>query len=150
MINIQQDLAANGIHDMVFVGDRGMTSAQNMDFLESENVRFIFGKKLRDGDAAVVHALSTEGPMQQIAEGREFLSVVDPKHAGRRLVVVRNPARARRDAKIRAALVEEATERAAVVNASKSAHPRAACKIETTPGLSRLLKRDGRDDPKPS
>lgn len=139
--DIQQDLAAMGVRDAVFVGDRGMTSKINLNFLESENVRYVVGRKLRDGSKALLVALSTAGPMQPLDEDREFLEIADPDHPHRRLLVVRHRERAKRDAKVRASLTSSAMARAAKVNASKSTHPRAACDLEGTRALARLLKK---------
>lgn len=139
--DIQQDLAAMGVRDAVFIGDRGMTSKINLDFLESENVRYVVGRKLRDGSEALRVALSTAGPMQPLDDDREFLEIADPEHPHRRLLVVRHRERAKRDAKVRTSLTAAAMARAAKVNASKAPHPRAACDLETTRALARLLKK---------
>ncbi|MFN0100243.1 MAG: IS1634 family transposase [Gemmatimonadaceae bacterium] len=136
---IQQDLAATGVKDTVFVGDRGMTSEHNLAFLESENIPFIVGKKLRDRSADIRQLLDTAGPMVPIDDERQALEVKAPNHEHRRLLLVRHAGRASHDAKVRASLIAAAAARAAKVNASSTPHPRAACELETRRALARLL-----------
>lgn len=137
--DVQQDLAAMGVRDAVFIGDRGMMSKLNVAFLESENVRYVLGRKLRDGSKALDIALTQAGPYRPLDRDRDVLEIADPEHPGRRLLVVRHHERARHDAKVRASLVKAAQKRAKRVNDSTSEHPRAACELETTHALARLL-----------
>lgn len=143
---IQQDLAATGMRKLVFVGDRGMTSEKNLTFLESENVDFILGEKLRDGDTAVECLLGVQGPWEWLDEDRSAFVMPHPDHKHRMLVAIRHHGRAKHDARVRGKVLQDLNSRLTALARSTSVHPPDACEIERTAGLRRYVQRqdDGR------
>ena len=94
-------LAAWRLYRVLWVGDRGFTSAENRELLQTGGGHVLFGEKLRGG-ADNATALARPGRYRQIADNLHIKQVwVGHGTTRRRFIVVRNPAEATRDAATR-------------------------------------------------
>ena len=98
---VHEDLAAWRLHRVLWVGDRGFTSAENRTLLQTGGGHVLFGEKLRGGTANA-EALARPGRYRQIADNLHIKQVwVGHGTTRRRFIVVRNPDEATRDAATR-------------------------------------------------
>ena len=125
---------------VIWVADRGFSSARNRRFLQRGAGGYIIGEKLRSESPQVKAALSRQGRYQQVAGNMQVKEVRIPD-ATDRLVICYNPDAAERDAAIRAEL--SASSRRLIAGTDKlTATKRAELrgKISTMPGLNRFLR----------
>ena len=125
---------------VIWVADRGFSSAKNRRFLQQGAGGYIIGEKLRTESPLVKAALSRQGRYQQAAGNMQVKEVRLPD-ATDRLVICYNPDAAERDAAIRAGLITKLEELIAgtdKLTATKRAELRG--KISTMPGLNRFLR----------
>jgi hypothetical protein len=124
---------------IVWVGDRGFTSADNRRALRAGDHHYILGEKLRGDSSEAKAALSRQGRYASVAAN---LRVKEVKLGdGERFVICHNPDAADRDARIRARLLAQLAEMIAksdTLSATKRAELRGV--ISTKPGLNRYLR----------
>ncbi len=128
---------------VIWVADRGFSSARNRRFLQQGAGGYIIGEKLRSESPHVKTALSRQGRYQQAA-GNLQVKEVRIADAGDRFIICYNPDAAERDAAIRAELtgkLEELIAGSDKLTATKRAELRG--KISTMPGLNRFLRVTG-------
>jgi len=124
---------------VVWVADRGFTSAENRRHLRRGDEHYILGERLRSGSAEAKAALARAGRYQELPGGLRVKEVRVSEHE--RFVVCHNPEAAERDAAVRARLLARLTEMIAgsdKLTPTKRAELRGA--IGTKPGLARLLR----------
>jgi hypothetical protein len=124
---------------IVWVTDRGFSSAENRRYLRSGDHHYIIGEKLRSGSAEVNAALSRQGRYTDIAGNMRVKEVRISDHE--RFVICFNPEAAGRDAHMRAQMVaqlEELIDGSDTLPAIKRGELRG--KISTRPGLNRYLR----------
>jgi hypothetical protein len=124
---------------VMWVADRGFSSAQNRRELRRGGGHYIIGEKLRSGSAEATAALSRQGRYQHV---RDNLQVKEVKIAeDERFVVCYNPEQADRDRALREVMTGKLgtliadTDR---LSASKRAELRG--RISTMPSLHRFLR----------
>jgi hypothetical protein len=125
---------------VIWVADRGFSSARNRRFLQQGAGGYIIGEKLRTGSPLVKAALSRQGRYRQVA-GNMQVKEVRLDDATDRFVICYNPVAAERDAAIRAGLIlrlEELIAGTDKLTVAKRAELRG--KISTMPGLNRFLR----------
>src|SRR5216684_5438988 len=125
---------------IIWVADRGFSSARNRRFLQQGAGGYIIGEKLRSESPHVKAALSRQGRYQQIA-GNLQVKEVRIADAADRFVICCNPGAAERDAAVRAELItrlEETIAGSGRLSATKRAELRG--KISGMPGLNRFLR----------
>jgi hypothetical protein len=125
---------------VIWVADRGFSSAANRRFLQQGAGGYIIGEKLRSGSPHVKAALSRQGRYQQAA-GNMQVKEVKITEAADRFVICYNPDAATRDAAVRAGLITKLEELIAgtdTLTATKRAELRG--KISAMPGLNRFLR----------
>jgi hypothetical protein len=124
---------------VMWVADRGFSSAQNRRELRRGGGHYIIGEKLRSGSAEANAALSRQGRYQR---ARDNLQVKEVKIAeDERFVICYNPEQAERDAALREVMVGKLTALIAGTDAltvTKRAELRG--RISTMPALSRFLR----------
>ncbi|MGH3814193.1 MAG: IS1634 family transposase [Pseudonocardiaceae bacterium] len=124
---------------VVWVADRGFTSAENRRYLRRAGGGYILGEKLRSGSAEAAAALGRAGRYQDVAGNLRVKEVRISEHE--RFVICHNPEAADRDATIRTQLVARLGEMIADTDklpAAKRAELRGV--ISTKPGLNRFLR----------
>jgi hypothetical protein len=136
---VKDDMRDWTLSRIVWVADRGFTSAKNRRYLRSGDHHYIIGEKLRSGSAEASAALSRQGRYQDVAEN---LRVKEVRIAeDERFVICFNPEGAQRDAKVRARMLAqlgEMTSGSDKLSATKRAELRGV--ISTKPGLNRYLR----------
>ncbi len=124
---------------VMWVADRGFSSAQNRRELRRGGGHYIIGEKLRSGSSEATAALSRQGRYQHV---RDNLQVKEVKIAeDERFVICYNPEQAERDAALRQVMVGKLTTMIAdtdTLSLTKRAELRG--RISTMPGLNRYLR----------
>jgi hypothetical protein len=136
---VKDDLRDWTLGKVIWVADRGFTSAANRRHLSAGGGGYILGEKLRSGSAEAAAAMARQGRYQDVSAN---LRVKEVKISDtERFVVCHNPEAADRDAATRARLV---TKLEAMIAGSDRLSPtnRAELRgvISTKPGLNRFLR----------
>jgi DDE family transposase len=124
---------------VIWVADRGFTSAANRCHLTAGADGYILGEKLRSGSPEATAALARPGRYQDVTANLRVKEVKVSEHE--RFIVCHNPDAADRDAAVRANLVAKleamiaGTDR---LSPDKRAELRGV--ISTRPGLARFLR----------
>jgi Transposase len=136
---VRDDLRDWTLGKVIWVADRGFTSAANRRHLAAGGGGYILGEKLRSGSPEATAALARQGRYQQVAENLRVKEVKISEHE--RFVVCHNPEAADRDAATRDRLL---TRLEAMIAGSDRLTPtkRAELRgvISTKPGLHRFLR----------
>ena len=136
---VKDDLRHWSLSRVVWVADRGFTSAENRRYLRKGGNHYIIGEKLRSGSTEADAALSRQGRYQDVAGN---LRVKEVRIAeGERFVICHNPEGAERDAATRARLIarlKELIDGTDALGRDKRAELRGV--ISTKPGLNRYLR----------
>ena len=85
---------------VIWVVDRGFTSAENRRYLRQGGGHYIIGEKLRSGSAEATPALSRQGRYEEVTRNLKVKEVHIAE--GERFVICFNPGAAGRDAAVRA------------------------------------------------
>ncbi len=106
----KDDLRAWRLGRVVWVADRGFTSAANRRYLQRAGGNYIVGEKLRGGSVEADAALARQGRYHRVAGNLEVKEVVIDDGVMRdRFVICRNPDQAERDQTIRDQLLAQLT-----------------------------------------
>jgi DDE family transposase len=136
---VKDDMRDWCLSKVIWVADRGFTSAENRRYLRKGGGSYIIGEKLRSGSAEAAAALSRQGRYKDVAGN---LKVKEVRIAeDERFVICFNPEAAERDAAVRARMIaqlEEAIKDSDQLSAGKRAELRGV--ISTKPGLNRYLR----------
>jgi hypothetical protein len=136
---VKDDLRGWTLSKVVWVADRGFTSAENRRYLRKGGNHYIIGERLRSGSAEAGAALSRQGRYQEVTEN---LRVKEVRIAeDERFVICHSPDGAERDAAIRArmtAQLKELIDGTDALSKDKRAELRGV--ISTKPGLNRYLR----------
>jgi IS4 transposase len=136
---VKDDMRDWCLAKVIWVADRGFTSAENRRYLRKGGGSYIIGEKLRSGSAEAAAALSRQGRYKDVAQN---LKVKEVRIADdERFVICFNPGAAERDAAIRTRMItrlEEAIAGSDQLSPGKRAELRGV--ISTKPGLNRYLR----------
>jgi|SRR5882762_969036 len=136
---VKDDMRDWCLSKLIWVADRGFTSAENRRYLRKGGGSYIIGEKLRSGSTEARAALSRQGRYKDIAQN---LKVKEVRIADdERFVICFNPEAAERDAAIRAKMIarlEDAIAGSDQLSRDKRAELRGV--ISTKPGLNRYLR----------
>jgi hypothetical protein len=139
---VKDDMRDWSLSRIVWVADRGFTSAENRRYLQRAGGHYILGEKLRGGTPEADAALSRQGRYRTVADNLQVKEVrLHQDLADDRFVICFNPQAAVRDAAIRArmvAILEEQIADTDKLPADKRAELRGV--ISTKPGLKRYLR----------
>ena len=138
---VTRDLLGLRPRRFLFVGDRGMVSQANLDFLESRRLGYLLGCPIRTDPALEAHLLSLRGRYRPVREG---LGVKETQIAdgGRtlRYLLCRSEARAEHDARTRATILERLKEKLAKQKKGDgTGDTRDTHSLLSTPGYARYL-----------
>jgi hypothetical protein len=137
---VKDDMRHWSLARIVWVADRGFSSATNRRYLQRGGGHYIIGEKLRSPSADVEAALSRQGRYKLVA-GNLMVKEVKVDDATDRFVICLNPEQAERDRHVREDLLARLTD---MINgtdglpAAKRAELRG--QISTRPGLARYLR----------
>ena len=136
---VKDDMRHWSLSRVIWVADRGFTSAENRRYLRKGGNHYIIGERLRSGSAEAAAALSRQGRYQEVAAN---LRVKEVRIAeDERFVICHNPEGAERDAATRARLIaqlKELIDGTDKLGRDKRAELRGV--ISTKPGLNRYLR----------
>jgi hypothetical protein len=136
---VRDDMRHWSLSRVVWVADRGFTSAENRRYLRKGGNHYIIGERLRSGSAEAAAALSRQGRYQEVTAN---LRVKEVRIADdERFVICHNPDGAERDAAVRARLIAQLRE--LIGETDKLARDKRAelrGVISTKPGLNRYLR----------
>jgi len=136
---VKDDMRDWCLSKVIWVADRGFTSAENRRYLRKGGGSYIIGEKLRSGSAEAAAALSRQGRYKDVAGN---LKVKEVRIAeDERFIICFNPETAERDAAIRARMIAQLTgaiKDSDQLSAGKRAELRGV--ISTKPGLNRYLR----------
>jgi transposase len=136
---VKDDMRDWTLAKIVWVADRGFSSAGNRRYLRKGDHHYIIGEKLRSGSAEARAALSRQGRYQDVAGN---LKVKEVRIADdERFVICYNPEAAGRDAQVRARMLAQLGELikdSDALSRDKRAGLRGV--ISTRPGLNRYLR----------
>jgi hypothetical protein len=138
---VTRDLLGLRPRRFLFVGDRGMVSQANLDFLESRRLHYLLGCPLRADPVLEKTLLSLSGRYSPVREG-VGVKETQITDGGRtlRYLLCRSDTRAERDARRRAAVLERLKE--ALADRRKGAASvgtRASHSLLSKPGYARYL-----------
>ncbi len=136
---VKADMRDWNLARVVWVADRGFTSAENRRYLRRGGGGYILGEKLRSGSAEATAALGRAGRYQEVAGNLRVKEVRISEHE--RFVIAHNPEAADRDAAVRGHLVQLLTDLIADTDKlSKTKRAELRGVISTKPGLNRFLR----------
>jgi DDE family transposase len=139
---VKDDMRDWSLARVVWVADRGFTSAANRRYLQRAGGHYILGEKLRGGTPEADAALSRQGRYRLVADNLQVKEVrLGADLADDRFVICFNPDAKARDAAIRArmlALLEDTIADSDKLSKDKRAELRGV--ISTKPGLNRYLR----------
>jgi hypothetical protein len=124
---------------VIWVADRGFTSAENRRYLRKGGGSYIIGEKLRSGSAEPATALSRQGRYKDAAGNLKVKEVHIAEDE--RFIICFNPEAAERDAAVRTRMIaqlEEMISDSDALSRDKRAELRGV--ISTRPGLNRYLR----------
>lgn len=137
---VVKDLLGLRPRRFLFIGDRGMVSQDNLDFLESRRLHYLLGSKLRDDAVVQTEVLSLRGRYRAITDtlGVKETRVQD---GGRevRYLLCRDRARIAEDRTVREAIVSRLEEELGGSKAA-DAHTRKVCRLLSRRGYARYLR----------
>jgi Transposase DDE domain len=136
---VKDDMRDWCLSKVIWVADRGFTSAANRRYLRKGGGSYIIGERLRSGSAEAAAALSRQGRYKDVAGN---LKVKEVRIAeDERFVICFNPEAAERDAAVRARMIAQLTE--AIGGSDQLSRDRRAelrGVLSTKPGLNRYLR----------
>lgn len=136
---VKDDMRDWTLSKIVWVTDRGFSSAENRRYLRQGDHSYIIGEKLRSGSDEVKAALSRQGRYTEISGNMRIkeVRISDTE----RFVICHNPEAAERDAHMRTQLVAQLTDLIDGSDAlSEFKRGELRGKIAAKPGLNRYLR----------
>jgi hypothetical protein len=136
---VKDDMRDWTLSKIVWVTDRGFSSAENRRYLRQGDHAYIIGEKLRSGSAEVKAALSRQGRYTEIISNMRIkeVRISDTE----RFVICHNPEAADRDAHMREQMVIQLTDLIDGSDAlSEFKRGELRGKIAGKPGLNRYLR----------
>lgn len=138
----RDDLRDWNLSRVIWVLDRGFTSAQNRRYLQRGGGHYIVGEKLRHGTVEARAALARQGRYRTVAGNLRVKQVrVDDGTYRDRFVICHNPERARRDLAVREQILTHLEAEIAGSDQLTTAKRRELYgKLSTKPAFKRLLR----------
>ena len=137
---VKDDMRDWELTRIVWVADRGFSSAENRRYLRKAGGQYIIGEKLRTGSPEVQAALSRQGRYKPLADNMR-VKEVHLDDASDRFVICHNPEQAERDRHIRDDLLTRLKEHIEGSDAlDGSGRDKVRARIATKPGLNRYLR----------
>jgi Transposase DDE domain len=139
---VKDDLRAWKLTRVVWVADRGFSSAENRRYLQRAGGHYIIGEKLRGDNKEAQAALSRQGRYHIVAGNLRVKEVViDDGTMRDRFVICHNPEQAERDRYVRDQLLAQLVDAIAGGDKMpKTARAALAGELHGYPGLKRFLR----------
>lgn len=124
----------------LFVGDRGLVSQANIDFLEPRRYPYILGCRLRSDKAVDEAVLSLRGRYQPVKEGLGVKETTVTEGGRKvRYLLCFDQVRAEHDAQVRRQIIE-ALEAELEGSRITEHHTKKSCELLSKPGYARFLR----------
>ena len=129
----------------LFVGDRGMVSQGNVDWLESRRLLYLLGTRLRSDAQVRKRVLSLRGRYRRVDEGLGVKETTVTE-GGRtvRYLLCFDEARARHEAETRAEILARLADELPASPPTDGRHTKGMCRLLSQSGYARFLTEDGR------
>ncbi len=139
---VKDDLRAWKLSRVVWVADRGFSSAGNRRYLQRAGGHYIIGEKLRGDSKEAAAALSRQGRYHTVAGNLQVKQVVIDDGVMRdRFVICRNPEQAARDRAVREQLLARLTTAIAGSDEwTPSKRAKTATELHANKGLRKFLR----------
>jgi len=141
---VKKDLSAWQLNRLIFVGDRGMISDDNLARLAKGGGRYILGVRLRSTTEAE-EVLARQGRFKAVADNLQVKEAWYPaKDAGerrQRYIVCHNPKEDKRQKLRRKEILRELEAELETLGQSGKDHPKRACQLLTSRRFAPYLKR---------
>ena len=139
---VKDDLRAWKLAWVVWVADRGFSSAENRRYLQRAGGHYIIGEKLRGDNKEAQAALARQGRYRAVAGNLRVKEVViDDGTMRDRFVVCHNPEQAARDRFVRDQLLAQLADAIAGSDRlTRTARAELAGELGNYPGLKRFLR----------
>lgn len=139
---VRDDLRGWKLSRVVWVADRGFTSAENRRYLQRAGGHYIIGEKLRGDSDEAAAALARPGRYKAVAGNLRVKEVViDDGTMRDRFVICHNPEQAERDKLVRDALVAQLEKTIADSDALPAEErEEVACRLHAKPALRKWLR----------
>lgn len=136
---VTEDLAGLRPRRYLFVGDRGMVSQSNIDYLESRRQKYLLGAGLRDDDVVEHGVLSLRGRYSEVTDTLGVKqTVIEDGDRPVRYLLCRDTDRAAEDAQVREEILARLEKE--LEGGASEAHTRKACDLLTKAGYRRYLR----------
>jgi hypothetical protein len=137
---VKDDMRDWSLARVVWVADRGFSSAENRRYLQRAGGHYIIGEKLRSGSDEVNTVLSRQGRYATVADNMQ-VKEVKLDDATDRFVICFNPEQAERDKHVRQQLLDRLSATIAEADTlSKTKRAELRGQISTKPHLNRFLR----------
>jgi hypothetical protein len=139
---VKDDLKTWKLNRVVWVADRGFTSAENRRYLQRGGGHYILGEKLRGDSKEAAAALARPGRYHPVAGNLRVKEVVlDDGTMRDRFVICHNPEQEKRDSAVREAMVKQLEKLIADTDALPAGkREERACKLHEKPALRKWLR----------
>ena len=137
---VTQDLLGLRPRRFLFVGDRGLVSRANLDYLESRRLSYLLGCRLRSDKVVSESVLNIRGRYRPVRDGLGVKETTVTE-SGRevRYLLCRGEARAVHDARVREQILASLEQELAHSRSSER-HTRKSCALLSHPGYARYLR----------
>lgn len=145
---VKSDLSDWRLNRLIFVHDAGMSSEDNLRYLQRGGGHYIAGRKLKSGEKEAKAALSQRGPYTKINEklfAKEI--IVGEGEKRKRLVLVKNLEEQQRHRTVRQEIIETVEEKVNVINNRRvRSHNKEVCELMSHAVYGKYIKElgDGR------
>jgi Transposase DDE domain len=139
---VKDELRAWKLTRVVWVADRGFSSARNRRYLQRAGGHYILGEKLRSDSKEAKTALARQGRYHPVAGNLRVKEViVDDATMRDRFAVCHNPEQAERDKAVREQILAQLEEAITGSDSLPAARRHdLACRLEAKPGYRRFLR----------
>ncbi len=128
---VKDDLGSWRLNRCIIVHDRGMSSEENLQYLQRGGGHYIVGRKMRSGEDEIEETLGAKGRYTEIQKGLLAKEViVGAGEKRKRLVIVKNLSTETRDQKTREKMIQALQEQIDHLNARKTKnHSKKVCAL---------------------
>lgn len=145
---VKNDLSQWRLNRLIFVHDAGMSSEDNLRYLQRGGGHYIVGRKLKSGEREAGAALSQRGPYTQINEKLFAKEIVLGDGVKRkRLVLVKNIEEEKRQRNVRQEILDTVEEKIKAINNRRvRSHSKEVCELKSHAVYGKYIKElaDGR------
>jgi transposase len=146
--HVKNDLSGWRLNRCIFVHDAGMSSENNLQYLQRGGGHYIVGRKLKSGEEEAKAALSQRGPYIRINDKLWAKEVIlGDGEKRKRLVLVKNTEEEERQRRVRREIVQTIKKKIEDLNSRKSrSHNKEVCELKSHSTYGKYVKEqeDGR------